>query len=141
MPNRPPSDWPPISSAVFYDDPAAAIEWLEKAFGFETRMRVEDGEGHIVHSELIFDGGLVMVAGSRPGQRSPRALSGDNTQSLFVFVEDVDAHFRQARAAGAHILTEPTDTDYGEYTNRGYSARDAEGHQWWFAERVRSGPA
>ena len=94
----PPAGWPQISSALFYDDAAAAIEWLEKAFGFSTRLRVEDGSGAIVHSELELGGGLVMVASAREGGRSPRSVGGANTQSLFAYVPDVEAHCARARA-------------------------------------------
>ena len=145
MPNPPraatPPGWPRISSALFYDDAAAAIEFLEKAFGFETRLKVEDGAGGIVHSELELDDGLVMVASSQDDdRRSPRSLGGANTQSLFVYVADVDAHYARARANGATLVTEPTVRDYGadHWTDRTYEALDCEGHRWWFAQRLRT---
>jgi uncharacterized glyoxalase superfamily protein PhnB len=133
-----PPDWPQLSSALFYEDAAAAIEWLEKAFGFDTRLRVEDGAGGIVHSELAYGAGLVMVATARAaeGFQSPRALGGANTQSLFLFVDDVDAHCARAREAGAHIFRELADQDYGEHQDRGYGALDPEGHRWWFGQRL-----
>jgi uncharacterized glyoxalase superfamily protein PhnB len=133
-----PPGWPRISSALFYEDAAAAIDWLEKAFGFETRLRVEDGAGGIVHSELELPGGLVMVASARDGAKSPRSLGGANTQSLFVYVDDVEAHCARARAAGAHIVTEPSNRDYDAWEDRTYEALDGEGHRWWFAQRVRT---
>jgi uncharacterized glyoxalase superfamily protein PhnB len=140
MSRPPPPDWPRISSALFYDDAAAAIEWLEKAFGFSTRLKVEDGGGGIVHSELELDEGLVMVASVRDTRRSPRSLEGANTQSLFVYVDDVNAHCERARAAGAVITSEPADRDYGEesWEDRIYEALDCEGHRWWFGQRLRS---
>ena len=141
---NPPAGWPRISSAVFYDDAAAAIDWLVCAFGFEVQERVENERGQIVHSQLVMDGGLVMVgqAGLNPGRpycKSPGALDGANTQSLCVYVDDADAHCAQSRAAGAVIVTEPATTDYGEdyWADRGYQARDPEGHHWWFMQRVR----
>jgi uncharacterized glyoxalase superfamily protein PhnB len=133
-----PPGWPRISSALFYDDAAAAIEWLEKAFGFETRLRVEDGAGGIVHSELELEGGLVMVASARDGGRSPRSFGGANTQSLFVYVDDADAHCARARAHGARIVTEPSNRDYDDWEDRTYEALDCEGHRWWFGQRVRT---
>lgn len=133
-----PPDWPQLSSAVFYEDAPAAIEWLEKAFGFATRLRVEDGAGGIVHSELEYGAALVMVGTVRAaeGFQSPRALGGANTQSLFLFVDDVDAHCARARAAGARIFREVSDQDYGETQDRNYGALDLEGHRWWFAQRL-----
>jgi uncharacterized glyoxalase superfamily protein PhnB len=134
----PPPGWPRISSALFYDDAAAAIEWLEKAFGFETRLEVEDGAGGIVHSELELDGALVMVASARDQLRSPRSLGGANTQSLFAYVDDVDAHCARARAAGARIVSEPSSRDYDDWEDRSYEVLDPEGHRWWFAQRMRT---
>ncbi len=138
----PPAGWPRLSSAIFYDDAAAAIDWLSRAFGFETRLKVDGSDGGIVHSELVFGGAVVMVASaSRTTHwRSPRSIGGANTQSLFLYVDDVEAHCARARAAGAKVVTEPKTTDYGEewWTDRGYEAKDAEGHHWWFAQRVSS---
>jgi uncharacterized glyoxalase superfamily protein PhnB len=144
---RLPQGWPRISSAIFYEDAAAAIDWLCRVFGFEVRLRVEGEGGRIEHSELVFGDGLVMVgsAGGSSGRphklpcTSPRTLGGANTQSLLVFVDDVDAHCAQARAAGAKIHEEPTTHDYGDeyWADRCYRAEDPEGHQWWFTHRVR----
>jgi uncharacterized glyoxalase superfamily protein PhnB len=134
----PPAGWPQISPALFYDDAARAIEWLEKAFGFETRLRVEDGAGGIVHSELVLGSGLVMVASAREGGRSPRSCGGANTQSLFAYVDDVDAHAARARAGGAEIVNGPSERDYDDWADRTYEALDCEGHRWWFAQRLRT---
>jgi len=136
----PPDGWPQISSVLFYDDAPAAIEWLEKAFGFATRLRVEDGAGGILHSELELGTGVVMVSSAREAKQSPRSFAGANTQSLCVYVDDVARHFERARAEGASIVSEPADHDYGEayWSDRGYEALDCEGHRWWFAERLRS---
>jgi uncharacterized glyoxalase superfamily protein PhnB len=142
-----PAGWPRISSAVFYEDPGVAIDWLCRTFGFEVRLKIQGESGEIVHSELTFGEGLIMVgtAGGRTERtipvpsRSPRAIDGGNTQCLCVFVDDVDAHCADARAAGAEILEEPETHDHGEpyWADRTYRARDLEGHQWWFMERVR----
>ena len=139
-PAPPPAGWPRISSALFYADAAAAIEWLEKAFGFATRLRVEDGAGGIVHSELELGEGLMMVASARPGKQSPRSQGGVNTQSLFAYVDDVVAHCERARAHGAVIVTEPEVHDYGaeSWADRTYEVVDCEGHHWWFAQRLRT---
>lgn len=144
---RTPSGWPRVSSAVFYDDAARAIDWLCSAFGFEVRLKVEGAGGRIEHSELTAGDGLIMVGSTggrsdRPGGlpcKSPKALGGFNTQSLCVFVDDVDAHAEQARAAGAILRQEPETTDYGDeyWADRSYRAEDPEGHQWFFMQRVR----
>ena len=142
-----PAGWPRISCAVFYDEPARAIDWLCAAFGFEVRLKVEGQGGRIEHSELTFGEGLIMVGSAggrsdRPGGlpcKSPRALGGSNTQSLCIFVDDVDAHAERARRAGAIIREEPQTTDFGEeyWADRTYRAEDLEGHQWFFMQRVR----
>lgn len=138
-----PNGWPRISPAIFYDEAGPAIDWLCRAFGFQVRLKVEGDGGRIEHSELTFGDGLVMV-GTAGGPRkastaSPRTLGGKNTQSLMLFVDDVDAHCATARAAGATITMEPAVHDYGDdhWADRSYGALDVEGHNWWFTQRVR----
>lgn len=107
-------------------------------------MKVEDDRGRIAHSQLVLDGGLVMVgqAGLRPDRtypQSPRAIGGANTQALAVYVDDVDAHCERARAAGAVVTAEPATQDYGAdyWSDRTCEVRDLEGHHWWFLQRLR----
>jgi uncharacterized glyoxalase superfamily protein PhnB len=142
-----PPGWPRISSGLYYRDPARMIDWLCAAFGFTVQIKVVEPDGSIAHSELTYGDGLIMVGGERFGpatrfateMRSP-ASAGCNTQGLMLYVDDVDAHCAQARAAGAHIVDEPSLHDYGDeyWADRSYGAIDPEGHLWWFAERVRS---
>ena len=142
-----PKGWPRLTPALNYVDPAAAIDWLCRAFGFEVRLKVVGDGGRIEHSELTFGDGLIMVGHDRatynkPNRRfpaSPKSLDGANTQTLMVFVDDVDAHCARARAAGATISMEPALHDYGpdHWSDRSYGAIDPEGHNWWFTERVR----
>ena len=138
-----PPGWPRISSAAFYDDAPAAIDWLVRAFGFSVRIRVDGEPGKIIHSELVLGDGVVMVAstGKSPHCKSPRSAGGVNTQSMFAYVDDAEAHCARARGAGAKIVTEPTTNDYGpEYwVDRSYECVDLEGHHWWFAHRVKTG--
>jgi uncharacterized glyoxalase superfamily protein PhnB len=138
-----PNGWPRISSSLFYEDPRAAIDWLGRAFGLEPRLVVEGDGGEIVHSELTLGDGVVMVgaAGKAPWTRSPRSQGGGNTQALFAYVDDLEAHCARARAAGAAIATEPRTSDYGDeyWSDRSYEAVDCEGHHWWFAERLATG--
>lgn len=141
-----PPDWPRISSTLWYDDAAGAIDWLCEAFGFEVKIRVEGEGGRIEHSELTYGDGLIMVAsadraGRFPWARSPRQAGGGNTQNLFVYVDDVELHCARARAAGAKVTHEPTTNDYGEeyWTDRSYGCEDPGGHHWWFGQRLRTG--
>jgi uncharacterized glyoxalase superfamily protein PhnB len=139
-----PKGWPRISSAVYYKDAGKAIDWLCTAFGFEVRLKIEEG-GRIHHSELVFGDGVVMVGdeelSSAKGRnsRSPQSVGGGNTQNMMVYVDDAIAHCERARAAGAKINAEPSVTDYGEdyWTDRGYECEDLEGHRWWFYQRLR----
>lgn len=141
-----PKGWPRISTAIFYDDAAKAIDWLCSAFGFEVRLKVEGDNGRIEHSELVYGDGLIMVgsSGAKPGRptvfKSPKSSGGTNTQTLMVYVDDAVAHCARARTAGATIFDEPKMHDYGEdhWADKSYGAVDLEGHHWWFTERVRS---
>ena len=118
-----------IYPSLSYDDAPAAIDWLCAAFGFVSRLVVPGPEGTVVHSELTLGPGVVMVSSaSKEGRVSPRNLPGV-AQALAVQVDDPDAHYAQAKAAGAEILEELEDTDYG---SRGYMAQDPEGHRWYF---------
>jgi uncharacterized glyoxalase superfamily protein PhnB len=138
-----PLGWPRISSTLYYEDPAAAIDWLCSAFGFEVQLKVEGEDGRIEHSELVLDGGLIMVGGERPEKfpymKPPSRVGGGNTQNMMVYVDDVEAHCARARASGATIVNEPDLHDYGDdyWADRSYRAEDLEGHQWWFMQRVR----
>lgn len=144
-PTKPaPPGWPRISSSLYYDDAANAIDWLRDAFGFEVRLKVEGEGGRIEHSELVFGDGVVMVAGADkadkyPQMRSPGQVGGTNTQNLFVYVDDVEAHCAHARAKGARVVVEPKTSDYGEdyWSDRSYECVDPGGHHWWFAQRLR----
>lgn len=139
-----PKGWPRMSSCVVYEDPHRAIDWLCQAFGFEVRLKVEDDKGAVAHSELTFGDGVVMVSGPREEPRlgslkSPGQVGGANTQSIMIYVDDVEAHQARAAAAGATITDPVSLHDYGEdhWADKSYGARDLGGHHWWFTQRVR----
>ncbi|MEM5446872.1 VOC family protein [Paraburkholderia guartelaensis] len=128
---------PAFGSAIYYRDPFAALDWLEKAFGFTRQFVVTSPDGKLGHSEMRFGDGYVMICGGWPGMpyTSPAELEGRNTQSVHVQLKSgLDAHCERARAAGARIIREPADQFYGD---RVYVACDPEGHVWSFAETVR----
>jgi uncharacterized glyoxalase superfamily protein PhnB len=116
--------------ALAYDDAPAAIEWLCRVFGFEKRLVVPGPDGTVRHSELEFRGAILMAGSSRPadGRVSPRRL-GAQSATLSLRIDDPDAHCARAKAAGAKILRDVQDEDYG---SRGYMAEDCEGHGWYF---------
>ena len=124
-----------LASAVFYSDPWTALDWLERAFGFERSMVITNPDGTLGHSQLRFGNGYLMVGGEwAEHTASPSKVGGKNTQSLHVHLSgDVDRHCEKARAVGAVILMEPANQFYGDRT---YRARDPEGHVWTFAQTV-----
>ena len=122
---------PNIFPALLYRDASAALEWLGRAFGFEEKAVHRGEDGAIQHAELRLGAGVVMVGEQREagwmGGRAPDALA--SPLSLYVVVDDPDAHHDRAAAAGATIVRELADMDYG---SREYSARDLEGNLWSF---------
>ena len=133
MPKNPPDGMPRITPYLYYEDVAAALDWLAKAYGFRERMRIPGPDGSIAHAEMELADGVIMVGRPDPAYRDPNRLGGV-TQSMYVYVDDVDDHFRHARGAGAVILREPKDEFWGD---RDYGAKDPEGHEWYFAQHVR----
>ena len=129
--------FPSLSSAACYVDPRAAIAWLERAFGFDVSMLIEDAQGNIVHSEMRFGTGVVMIGNEwSADHKSPKSLGGKNTQTVHIQIEtDVDAHCERARAAGAEIIAAPETQFYGDRT---YRCRDPEGHIWTVAQTVET---
>lgn len=125
--------YPTISPYLYYEDGVAAMEWLERAFGFRERLRVVDVDGTLRHCEMELGDGVIML-GSPPDHKSPAHL-GQVTVGIYVHVADVENHYQRAREAGAEIDSPLADQDYGV---RSYGARDLEGHQFWFAQPFSS---
>jgi uncharacterized glyoxalase superfamily protein PhnB len=125
-----------MASALCYRDPKQALQWLEDAFGFEPFMVILDREGNLMHSEMRYGDGVVMVGNEwSDDHKSPLSIGGKNTQSVHINLADgIDAHCERARQAGAQILEEPADQFYCDRT---YRARDPEGHIWTFGQTVK----
>jgi uncharacterized glyoxalase superfamily protein PhnB len=126
-----------------YRDAAAAIDWLCEAFGFERHLVVPGENGTIEHAQLVFGNGMIMLGTAREDAfgrlvEPPADAGGVVTQSVYVIVFDADAHYERAVAAGAAIVIDIVDEDYG---GRGYSCRDPEGHVWTFGTYDPWGPA
>jgi uncharacterized glyoxalase superfamily protein PhnB len=115
---------------IFYRDLEEAIAWLARTFGFAEHYRY--GEP-VAGAQLRLGRAYVMVSTVRPGRATP-ALAGIQTQSLTVFVEDVEEHYARTRAAGAKIVEELHETGYGELQ---YGVEDLEGHHWLFSRHAR----
>ena len=132
-------DDPIFTSSVHYRDPVAALDFLERAFGFEVTMAI-DGPAEapeMCHYEMALEGrGRVMVGAEwQDSVRSPASVGGANTQRIHVqLAGDLAAHCERARAAGAQIVMEPEDQFYGDLS---YRALDLEGHSWTFSTHVR----
>lgn len=124
-----------LISCLIYEDADAAVDWLCKAFGFKERAVYRDDAGKVVHAELTFGNGMIMLGPDNKGEfgklvmTMPVRAGGRCTQTIYVIVDDVDAHCARASALGAEILIAPREESYG---GRSYSARDPEGHAWSF---------
>jgi uncharacterized glyoxalase superfamily protein PhnB len=114
-----------IIPTLRYKDAKGAIDFLERAFGFEAKVHHENEDGTIAHAELTYGRGMVMIGSS--GSGDPQFETRQS--SIYVIVADPDAVCEQARAAGAEISRELEDTDYG---SREFTARDPEGNVWSF---------
>ena len=135
MVGNPPADMPRLTPHLFYDDVAAALDWLVKAFGFEVRLRMTDKNGGVVHGELELADSLIMLGLTAENEawESPRTFDGRVSQRLYIFVDDIDAHYARALSAGAKIIREPADQFWGD---RVYECIDPEGHRWKFAQHL-----
>lgn len=116
-----------------YSDAPRMLDWLCTTFGFQRHLVVDDGAGGIAHAQLTLGPGMIMLGSARSGddpfgkaQSTPAKLGG-TTQSPYIVVADADDVYRRAKAAGAEIVIEIKDEDYG---GRGFSCRDPEGHLW-----------
>ena len=116
-----------VIAVLIYPDVREAVDWLVGAFGFVERVWI--GENH--RAQLSFGDGALIIADVRGERRPP--TEGEVTHSVIVRVQDVAAHYAQARELGARILEEPTDHVFGE---RQYSAADPWGHQWTFSQTL-----
>ena len=122
-----------ITPYLLYEDVGEALAFLSNAFGFRScDDAVQGADGKINHASMQLGKDLVMMGCPGTQYRNPKHLGGV-TQNLYVNVESVDEHFARAKKAGATILQEPTNTQYG---HRRYGAADPEGHVWYFAEDI-----
>jgi len=122
-----------VIPALQYEDAPAAIDFLCRAFGFEKSAVYEGEGGSIDHAQLTLGNGMIMLGSVKETEYGkllvrPRAAGGA-TMSVYVIVADPDAHFAQAKAAGAEITREPVTQDYG---GRDYTCKDPEGNVWTF---------
>jgi uncharacterized glyoxalase superfamily protein PhnB len=120
-----------------YEDARAAMDFLERAFGFETHASYDGENGGVMHAELRLGDQYVMLGSTTEGEGRFNQSAG--RQALYVAVEDPDALHDRAKEAGATIERELADQDYG---SREFTARDPGGTLWSFGTyRPRAEPA
>jgi uncharacterized glyoxalase superfamily protein PhnB len=122
-----------VIPALRYRDAPAAIEWLCDALGFEKQVVFPNPDGTIAHAQLTFGTGMIMLGSVAAGtpyselMRQPDEIGGGETQTPYLAVSDCDAVYHTAKAAGATMVMDIADKDYG---GRGFTCRDPEGHIW-----------
>lgn len=107
-----------VIPSIRYRDEPAAIKWLCEVFGSERQLVVPNEDGSIAHAQLIFGNGMIMLG-----------TIGVETHNTYVVVSDAEVVYARVRSAGAEILREIRDEEYG---GRGFACRDVEGHVWSF---------
>lgn len=117
-----------------YTDAKAAIAWLEKAFGFHAHLVVPGERDIIAHAQLTFQNTMIMISSSGNSDldkymKSPGGLRGINTQIAYIIIDHVDDHYTKAKEAGAKIILDIKDEEYG---GRGYTCQDPQGVIWSF---------
>jgi len=138
-----PVNYPSVIPMIAYEDGIGALEWLAKAFGFRESMRLSGPDGTLSHGEMEAGDGIIMLATPTPAYESPKRHRETCERArrwsavpwiidgVLVYVGDLDAHYKRAKAAGATILSEIEDGPPG----RRYRAEDFEGHRWFFFQR------
>jgi uncharacterized glyoxalase superfamily protein PhnB len=117
---------------LLYEDVVSALDFLAVAFGFREEMRYVGPDGIVTHAEMRYGADAIMMGAPGGGYQGPHR-HGLISQEVLVFVDDVDAHYARAAGAGATILDEPADQEYGD---RRYRAGDPEGHRWSFHQHL-----
>jgi len=108
-----------VIPSIRYQDAPAAIEWLCKAFGFVKNAVHANPDGTIAHAQLTHGGGMVMLGSGEKGS--------SEAQGIYIVAADCDGVYAMAKAAGAVIVMEIRDMEYG---GRGFGCKDPEGHSW-----------
>jgi uncharacterized glyoxalase superfamily protein PhnB len=123
-----------VTPYLLYEDCEAALDFLARAFGFEEVLRYTGEGGYVNHAEMkVGPAGRIYMGDPGGDFEGPKRL-GRATVGIYVEVDDdVDARCDRAREAGAAIVEEPTDQEYGE---RRFTAEDLEGHVWYFARQI-----
>jgi PhnB protein len=139
MPVQPvPEGYHTVTPYLAVEDATAAIDFYQRAFGAKERGRMTAPDGKIGHAELEIGDALIMLSDPFPQflARPPKELGGTSV-GVFLYVDDVDAVYKQAIDAGATSATEPADQFWGD---RFGSVTDPFGHSWQIATHVEDVP-
>ncbi len=123
-----------IIPSVRYRDAHAGIEWLVRVFGFNKQAVYDGPDGRVMHAQLTYGNGMLML-GSTGGESThdahsvqPDEIGDRETAGLCLIVEDCEAMYARAKAAGAEIVVELHEPEYG---GKAFNCKDPEGHVWW----------
>lgn len=137
------NEYPAVIPMIAYENGAAAMDWLARAFGFRERTRLMSRDGRLSHGEMAAGDGLIMLATPSPDYQGPKRHRDECEAAqrwstvpyiidgVLVYVDDISAHFDRAQASGATILSPVEATSDGKR----YRAEDVEGHRWMFIQR------
>ena len=126
-----PEGYHTLTPHLTLDDAARTIDWYKRAFGAEELGRHPGPDGTIMHAELRIGNSRFMVNDTMPGMKGP-AEYGGSPASLWLYVEDCDALFNRAVAAGGSVQMPMADQFWGD---RGGAVTDPSGYTWWIASR------
>lgn len=126
-----------IIPSMMFRDAEKAIEWLCSVFGFERSLVVPGKDGTIVHAQLVYEDAMIMLSDGTAHNEdnyghfnvTPNEIEGCNTSGIYMFIDEIDSHYNKTKSAGAEIVLNNIDQDYG---GRGYTCKDLEGHLWSF---------
>jgi PhnB protein len=134
MPQPVPEGYHTITPYLAVENATEAIDFYQRAFGAQERVRMDGPQGSIMHAELQIGDSLIMLSDPFPqaSTKPPKELGG-TTISIFAYVDDIDSVYKQAIDAGASSLMEPDDMFWGD---RFGSVQDPFGHSWTIATHV-----
>jgi uncharacterized glyoxalase superfamily protein PhnB len=121
---------------LVYRDADTAFNWLANVFGFRKTAEVLGPDGHILHAEMSFGSGVMMLGTASDEQLEQTPWNLPNGHGIYVYVEDLDTHYERAKANGAEIVYPPENTQWG---TRRYRALDLDGYEWSFGTYRPSG--
>jgi uncharacterized glyoxalase superfamily protein PhnB len=130
--SNPPPGYPRVSPYLLYEDAAAAIDYLQRTFGFELRLSKVGAAGRSHNELLLGEDGLVMVGQAGKGFSSPRTLDVFPSSMVHVYVNDVESVHARAKQAGAEV----TELELSPAGDRRFNATDPEGQVWVLAQRI-----